>query len=64
MARNGEGPAMSNPAQHLFARVGRRLEGLDRRRALGAAPLGLGEHFVWRAWRWLRGLRYGRPSRA
>ena len=55
---------MSNPAQHLFARVGRRLEGLDRRLALGAAPLSLGEHLVWRAWRWLRGLRYGRPSRA
>jgi len=64
MARDGEGPAMTNPAQHLFERVGQGLEGLDRRRAMGPASLGLGERLVWRAWRWLRGLRYGRPSRA
>ena len=55
---------MANPAQHLFEQVGQRLEGLDRRRAMGPASLGLGERLVWRAWRWLRGLRYGRPSRA
>ena len=54
----------THPAQHLFAQLWQGLERLDRRKAQAASSLGPGERLVWHTWRWLRGLRYGRPSRA